>query len=206
MDGVKQASAEPFCYPLAPHERKHAPGGYSDYREYHDWLRDEFDFRCVYCLKRESWDRVRAVWPVEHLIARSKRSDLATEYSNLVNACAQCNSHKSDNDAPDPCLTAYGRCVSVSSDGQIRPLNREGKKLIRIASLDDSDTTTWRRKFIALISNLRQHAPESLPDWLGFPDHLPDLRSKRPPKNSKPEGAKNCRFEQRKRNTLPSAY
>jgi len=41
---------DPFTYPAQPHVRKHAPAGYKDYTEYKPWLRDEFEFRCVYCL------------------------------------------------------------------------------------------------------------------------------------------------------------
>jgi hypothetical protein len=44
----------PFAYADAPHVRKHGPSGYVRYQSYKDWLRDEFAFRCVYCLERES--------------------------------------------------------------------------------------------------------------------------------------------------------
>jgi hypothetical protein len=44
-----------FIYPHHPHVRRHSPRGYRDYRSYKPWLRDEFDFRCVYCLWRERW-------------------------------------------------------------------------------------------------------------------------------------------------------
>src|SRR5438874_575576 len=45
----------PFKFATAPHARKHGPGGYETYQAYKDWLRDEFTFRCVYCLERERW-------------------------------------------------------------------------------------------------------------------------------------------------------
>jgi hypothetical protein len=44
-----------FRYPMSAHERRHGPRGYQDYRSYKPWLRDEFEFRCVYCLCRERW-------------------------------------------------------------------------------------------------------------------------------------------------------
>src|SRR5713101_4457496 len=47
--------AMPFIFADAPHVRKHGPGGYERYQTYKDWLRDEFTFRCVYCLERERW-------------------------------------------------------------------------------------------------------------------------------------------------------
>lgn len=49
----------PFNYPDAPHRRRHGPRGYADYASYRPWLRDEFTFRCVYCLLREQWGLVR---------------------------------------------------------------------------------------------------------------------------------------------------
>jgi hypothetical protein len=60
---------DPFVYPAAPHIRKHAPAGYKNYQDYKPWLRDEFEFRCVYCLHREMWSRDRhAVFSVDHVI------------------------------------------------------------------------------------------------------------------------------------------
>ena len=45
----------PFSYPESAHVRKHGPDGYAHYENYRPWLRDEFRFRCVYCLEREQW-------------------------------------------------------------------------------------------------------------------------------------------------------
>ncbi len=44
----------PFRYPDGPHQRRHGPRGYASYESYRPWLRDEFAFRCVYCLTREA--------------------------------------------------------------------------------------------------------------------------------------------------------
>lgn len=46
----------PFIYPAVPHVRRHGPMGYADVTSFRPWLRDEFSFRCVYCLLREQWD------------------------------------------------------------------------------------------------------------------------------------------------------
>ncbi len=197
---------EPFIYPIKPHQRKHGPEGYSDYSGYKDWLRDEFDFRCVYCLRREAWAPRRAVWAVEHLIPRKDRKDLATTYSNLVYACATCNSWKSADHMPDPCKTAYGELVSVDSEGRIRALKPKGNTLIKVARLDDADSIEFRRKHIRLIRNLYLHDREEYHRWMGFPSDLPDLANTKVKHNAKPEGAQNCRFEQRKRGMLPQTY
>ena len=202
----RMSGTEPFQYPEHPHCRKHGPE-YTDPADYTDWLRDEFDFRCVYCMSRESWSRPRAVWAVEHLIPRKERPDLATEYTNLVLACAQCNSHKSSYaDMPDPCKQAYGKLVSVSADGTITHHSREGLRLIRIASLDDADATEWRRKEIATTRNHKANDPAEYLKRMAFPTDLPDLANRRVKNNSKPQGAKQCRFEQNKQGTLPPTY
>jgi hypothetical protein len=46
-----------FAYPNEVRGRKHGPAGYGNYEAYRDWLRDEFSFRCAFCLMRESWLR-----------------------------------------------------------------------------------------------------------------------------------------------------
>ncbi len=44
-----------FAYPPTDHVRRHGPRGYENYENYKPFLRDEFDYRCVYCLLREVW-------------------------------------------------------------------------------------------------------------------------------------------------------
>lgn len=202
----RMSGTEPFEYPENPHCRKHGPSGYSDYADYKDWLRDEFDYRCVYCMRREVWERRRAVWVVEHLIPRKLRKDLSTEYTNLVLGCASCNSFKKADLIPDPCKLAYGKLVSVSADGTITHHSREGLRLIRVASLDDADATEWRRKEIVISRNLKKHAIKEYRNRMTFPIDLPDLANRSVKHNSKPEGAKECRFEQKMLGTLPLTY
>ena len=56
----------PFEYPSEPHQRRHGPKGYADAASYSPWLRDEFSFRCVYCLKRETWTIRKGEFVVEN--------------------------------------------------------------------------------------------------------------------------------------------
>lgn len=189
----------PFCYAPRPHVRKHGPAGYARWEHYREWLRDEFDFVCVYCLRREVWERRRAQWVVEHLIPRAKAPELALEYTNLVYACVSCNSAKSDQTIPDPCRYAYGELVFVTDDGLIHARNSEGRSLIRAAALDAADAVGWRRKQIRVLRALQRHDAELYRALLGLPENLPDLVRHRPapPSNRKPDGAKNCHYEQR---------
>lgn len=85
---------EPFDYPLASHQRRHGPRGYSQPESYQPWLRDEFSFRCVYCLIREQWGRVTGEFDVEHFRPQAINPELATVYDNLLYACGRCNGAK----------------------------------------------------------------------------------------------------------------
>jgi len=195
----------PFCYATRPHIRKHGPAKYPRWEHYRDWLRDEFDFVCVYCLRREVWERKRAQWVVEHLVPRAKAPELELEYTNLVYACVSCNSAKSAHDIPDPCRHAYDDLVFVTDDGCIHPRTPYGKFLIRSGALDAPDATRWRKETIRLFRVLKKHDPELYRVKLSFPDDLPDLSNLRPPPggNSKPAGVENCRYQQRADGTLP---
>jgi hypothetical protein len=194
----------PFCYPVEPHARKHGPTGYKHWGDYRDWLRDEFDFRCVFCLRREVWDERRAVFEVEHLVPRKRAPHLALEYTNLVYACGSCNSAKSANPAPDPCTHAYGKLVVVDASGKIRPRNAEGKRLIRAARLDDEKTTRWRAMKIGILRNVAKYDPDLYRAMLSFPSDLPDLTKCIPPGgNTKPNSETNCWHAQRSKGTLP---
>ncbi len=194
----------PFCYPVKPHTRKHGPTGYKHWGDYRDWLRDEFDFRCVFCLRREVWDERRAQFAVEHLVPRKHAPDRALDYTNLVYACSSCNSAKSVNPAPDPCVHAYGKIMRVESTGEIRPLNAEGRRLIRAAWLDDEKTTRWRELWIGILRSWKKYEPDRYRAMLAFPDDLPDLTARIPPGgNTKTGSEKNCRCQQRRIGTLP---
>jgi hypothetical protein len=66
----------PFGYPSGPHVRRHGPQGYSKYRQYRNWLRDEFSFRCVYCLRRETWLTLRRDYEIDHFLPKSEHRDV----------------------------------------------------------------------------------------------------------------------------------
>lgn len=62
----------PFLYPSSIHSRRHGPAGYQNYESFKEWLRDEFSFRCVYCLFRERWYPNGSMsFSIDHVIPRS---------------------------------------------------------------------------------------------------------------------------------------
>src|SRR5438552_8262237 len=104
--------------------------GYTDYRSFREWLRDEFSFRCVFCLRREQWGIRLAAFHVDHFVAQVVDPLLACDYGNLLYVCSACNLKKSDLAAPNPCQIAFGDCLRVRSDGSIVAVNTEGEWLI----------------------------------------------------------------------------
>ncbi len=89
-------------YPPRQDERRHGPADYARYESYRPWLRDEFDFRCVYCLKREKWGQVTFEFELDHFQPQSLKPRLKLVYSNLVYACRRCNAVKLDQSVIDP--------------------------------------------------------------------------------------------------------
>ena len=85
--------SEPFDFP-PPHVRRHGPRGYADYASFRPWLRDEFAFRCVYCLTRETWGSVTGMFDIDHYIPVAQLPDALLDYDNLLLACARCNAKK----------------------------------------------------------------------------------------------------------------
>src|SRR5579862_5891320 len=105
---------DPFAYPSAPLSRRHGPQGYADIEGYRPWLRDDFCFRCVYCLLREQWGQVRGGHAIDHFEPVAKQPDRALEYDNLLYACTACNAAKSDRRVPDPAAVLLSPAVWVT--------------------------------------------------------------------------------------------
>lgn len=179
----------PFQYPLTPLVRKHAPSYDKDWAPYRDWLRDEFAFRCVYCLQRERWGKRRAVFAIDHIVPR-EAGGASYDYRNLAYSCGSCNSAKSDSPVPHPEQHAFGNCVEVDDKGRIQAKNREGKLLIRALRLDDEENTQYRRDRICDLKTLAKHHPEQFERLMSFPDNLPNLQSRKPARNAKPDSWK----------------
>src|SRR4051794_31400661 len=157
---------DPFAYPAEPHVRKHAPAGYKDYQDYKPWLRDEFEFRCVYCLQREMWSRDRhAVFSVDHVIPQAEDSSLVCVYDNLVYSCLRCNSAKQDVRVLDPTCEGIGRPLRVEPDGAVTGLTDEGKFLIELLHLNAGSAPPERRRILRILRRRDQYPGDA---ELGF--------------------------------------
>jgi hypothetical protein len=198
---------EPFLYPATPHKRKHGPFGYDNYESYRPWLRDEFSFRCVFCLQREQWPGTRSGrWAIDHLLPREKHPEKLVDYDNLLYLCHTCNGNKRAKLVPDPCRVALGRCLRVHADGRISARNRQGRLLVRILRLDNDDYTEMRRQVIGILTTCAKHKPDLFVSLMRYPNDLPDLGTCRPPGNSRPNGVQNCCFALRAKGALPELY
>lgn len=196
-----------FEYPTSPHARRHGPAGYTNYRSYRDWLRDEFTFRCVYCLHREQWDHRSGTFHVEHFTPASVYPDGKCEYLNLLYACAACNEAKQAIvGLPNPCEVAFNDCLLVMADGRVHALNPHGEKLKQVLRLDTEKNVRDRYRWMRVLETLRTKDPDLYQEHMGFPEDLPDLRTKRVPENTRPDGAVNCYFALRERGELPATY
>jgi hypothetical protein len=201
---------EPYAYPTAPHVRCHGPSGWTDYQKYRPWLRDEFAFRCVYCLDREVWRDMRASMHIDHFHPQALRPDLECDYTNLLYLCAACNSLKRASLLPDPCITALGGCLRVHTDGRIEAINdsKDGKRVIEQLALDDPLATARRRIIIGTILSFAETNWPMFVEWMRYPENLPNLSDKRntPSSNSKPEGVARSHYERKRNGELREVY
>jgi hypothetical protein len=196
-----------FEYPIELHTRRHGPTGYESYESYRDWLRDEFTFRCVYCLHRERWYGRGATFHIDHFSPQSDDPGGRCDYENLLYACATCNeAKKAILGIPNPCAVSFGDCLRILPDGHIEALNGDGEKIRQSLRLDSESNVRYRSRWMRVLETLQMINPVLYQEFMGFPEDLPNLQKKRVPNNTKPEGATNCYFALRERGVLPVTY
>ncbi len=197
----------PFDYPSGPLVRRHGPQGYTDYASFRPWLRDEFGFRCAFCLRRERWEPDASVFEIDHLRPVSVATELAVEYSNLIYSCTVCNAAKRAEAVPDPSRTLTAATVTVGADGLLIPVTPVARRLVRQLDLNDPQFVLWRRQMIRIVELAAVHEPALHRSLLAFPDDLPDLAVLRPPGgNALPDGVSESHFRRRADGTLPETY
>jgi hypothetical protein len=196
-----------FTYPSAPHARRHGPHGYHDYQSYKPWLRDDFAFRCVFCLVRERWCHDGANgFGVDHLLPQSVRPDLTCVYGNLLYVCNRCNCAKRVSIVLDPCAHALAEHLQAESDGTIRALTRDGQHIIDAFNLNYSTTREYRRRKIESFYRWHSAGDElSITGELAFPVDLPRLDTLRC-QNALPDGVLSSFYSLHERGELPPTY
>ena len=197
----------PFQYPMRPHRRRHGPRGYAHYESYRDWLRDEFSFRCVYCLNREQWVIAKGAFAIDHFVPASIDPRRINDYENLLYACVACNLTRGNQPIPDPLNHLLASTVTVQMDGSIAARTPPAREIVETLHLNDMEYIDRRRQIIHLLRVLEKLRPDLHAVWLGYPDRLPDLGRLRPPGgNERPEGLQQSHLARQRRGMLPTSY
>jgi hypothetical protein len=196
-----------FTYPDPRSHRTHGPAGYASYESYRPWLRDEFTFRCVYCLKRERWGQITGEFDIDHFQPQTCRPDRAADYSNLVYSCRRCNSVKLDQEIEDPFAVMSKDRLRMMPDGTLRGIGDAAIKLILQLDLNSPRLVECRIIWMRIADLARDRDTDLLKRLLGFPDDLPDLRRLRPPAgNSRPAGIAESWAILAEQGRLPTSY
>ena len=195
-----------FVYPSSPRERKHGPSGYKDVQSFRPWLRDDFIFRCVYCLKRESWGAAKEGFDIEHFVSSMVAPEKRLSYKNLVYACHECNLRKGKASVNDPLQCSTANDVVLLENGMLVGLSRDARKVIAVVALNSSSMIRWRKLWMQIIELAQLHDPDLLNQLMSFPDNLPNLEALNPPANEKPEGATDSFYARNQTGSLPVRY
>lgn len=195
-----------FTYPAAATHRRHGPSGYSDYASYRPWLRDEFNFRCVYCLIRERWGRLKGEFDLDHFVPQSVDESQSTEYGNLLYACHSCNAKKGSAELVDAESLLVAESMRVGLDGRLVGRTLEAERLIDAMTLNSSQWIQWRLSWIRIINLAAERDPDLYRQLMGYPEQPPDLSELKPPTNSRPDGIGESCFARRERGELPDVF
>lgn len=133
-----------FLYPRQSHDRRHGPQGYAEVESYRPWLRDEFAFRCVYCLFREQWGRAVGAFALDHFLPVALYPHRERIYDNLLYSCVACNAVKGKRKVPDAGAVLIDPHVRVGEDGVIHTNQPEAARLIEQLGLDSPQSTEFR--------------------------------------------------------------
>lgn len=196
-----------FRYPSAPHVRRHGPEGYASAEGFRPGLRDEFTFRCVYCLYREQWGRLKGHFSLDHFLPVSVHPSEERTYDNLLCACAACNLAKGARILPDPTQVLLDGAVRVLADGRIEATTREARRIPRVIGLDDPQEAETRLLWQGIIALAERCDPALYRRLMGYPDDLPRLaRLRLPAGNTRPIGIQASCYAQREAGILPATY
>jgi hypothetical protein len=145
---------------------------FNSYRNYREYLRRDFRFRCAYCLTHERFfqggdsgeiDHFRPLHPPQE--TGRDFSHLRNDYSNLYWSCSVCNNFKG-NKWPtdpeyeqgdrfcDPCEEDHEDHWQMQADGTVFPVTKAGQYTIRALRLNRATLVQHRR----WIGDLEQRA------------------------------------------------
>lgn len=197
-----------FTYPAGPLVRRHGPSGYSDVQSFRPWawVRDEFSFRCVYCLLREQWGKRLGEFDLDHFEPICSSPDESLEYDNLVYACHACNLRKGKRQVPDPTQTLLEPSIRVHLDGKLSGLSNDARRTIAVMGLNSPNLVRWRLTWMRIIDICQENDPVLYASLMSYPDDMPDLSTLTPPNNTQPDGIECSYYAQRAGGRLPDGF
>jgi hypothetical protein len=130
----------------------------------------------------------------------------------LLYACSICNALRGAEPLPfDPTIESMAVHLQTLPGGAVQGLTKQGRHLCDLCHLNRPLLVQFRRfvqELIALFvgrQGVREQA--ALQRILGYPDDLPNLRTRRPPEgNLRPGGLAASYYDRRKRGDLPLIY
>lgn len=175
-----------FEYPAPRKSRRHGPR-YETYESYRPWLRDEFMFRCVYCLKRETWGQVSGDFELDHFLPQKYNFEKKLDYKNLVYAYQWCNGTKSSKQIPDPFKLLTSDRLFCNEDGQLKT-DTDVERLIEYLDLNSPRMTRWRWQWIEVVKLAKSRKKKLFNSLMGLQIDMPDLSLLKPLGNARREG------------------
>lgn len=185
-----------FWYLEPRKSRRHGPS-YKNYTSYRPWLRDEFMFRCVYCLKRETWGQVTGEFELDHFKPQKYNPDMKLDYQNLVYACQRCNAVKSAKEIPDPFRLLNNDRIFCDQDGNLKTDDPKVEKLIAYLDLNSPAMVKWRWLWIEVVESAKHHKKKVFAALMDLPADMPDLGRLRCKSNSRVKGIGESWFAKR---------
>ena len=190
-----------FDYPQPQGQREHGPRATQPLNRIAPGCAIEFKFRCVYCLKRETWGQVTSEFELDHFEPQSLNPQLKLDYENLVYACRRCNAVKRNQAVADPFRLLRSPFIDTLPDGSLQGLNRDALRLIRQLDLNSPRLKSWRVMWMRIVALARDCDEGLYRQLVGFPTELPNLSLLRPPSNTRKAGLENCWFAHAPRNS-----
>lgn len=141
---------------MSKKKRSQRPPLFSNYKSYRQYLRIEFEHRCVYCSIRESELGGSKSFHIDHYRPKKKFPNRIVDYLNLFYSCRDCNAYKGDF-WPSLWQKCQGHFILNPCDHDIdKHLDCSGKNWVA-----KSSTGSWHLNYLKLNSPLKINKRES---------------------------------------------